>query len=355
MLVASQFLIVVVILSSSPVAKYLVRKYDVKYTGRKIKIDLAYVNPLTGYIYFSNLKIYELKSDSIFFSADDVSASISLLKLFSKTLEIKTLRLNHPHGEIIQNKKDLNINDLIDKFSSGEDTSTARQKLRLNILSIKINEGEFHYSEQLIPINYFIKKVNIESPGKHWDEDTISAQFSFLPGSGTGNMKGDITINLKNKDYRLALLAHKFDLNIIGQYLKDLTNYGSFSANIDADIKSKGNLNDVQAVTTSGLLAINDLHFGKNPGDDYVSFDKLIVAIKKISPKDHIYNYDSISLNHPYIKYERYDYLDNVQTIFGKEGANITAVKADPSRFNLVLEIARYIKVCCKEFFQKRL
>ena len=41
-----------------------------------------------------------------------------------------------------------------------------------------------------------------------------------------------------------------------------------------------------------------------------------------------------------------------MQTIFGKNGANISAVKADPSRFNLVLEIANYIKVVSKNFLR---
>ena len=237
-------------------------------------------------------------------------------------------------------------------FSSEPDSVRTKAQGRFNILNIRINEGEFYYHEKLIPINYFIKKVNIKSKGKRWDRDTISAQFSFLSGTGTGDIKGDFTVNLKNKDYRLAIVSHKFDLNIIEQYLKELTNYGSFSANIDADINSKGNLQDVEAVTTSGLIAINDLHFGKNPEDDYVSFDKLVLAIREISPRNKKYYYDSISLNHPFIKYERYDYLDNVQTILGKSGSNITAVAADQSRFNLVLEVANYIKVVSKNFFR---
>ena len=77
--------VTVVILLISPIAKYLLEKYDEKYTGRQIKMGWAYVNPFTGYIHFSNLKIYELKSDSVFFSANGVSANIALLKLFSKT------------------------------------------------------------------------------------------------------------------------------------------------------------------------------------------------------------------------------------------------------------------------------
>jgi uncharacterized membrane protein YqiK len=75
---------VVVFIFISPVTKYLVQKYDEKYTGRKITIGWAYVNPFTGYIHFSNLKIYEYKSDSVFISMNGLSANISLFKLLSK-------------------------------------------------------------------------------------------------------------------------------------------------------------------------------------------------------------------------------------------------------------------------------
>lgn len=140
------------ILFISPIAKYLIEKLDEKYTGRKIEIGWAYVNPFTGSVYFSDLKIYESKSDSIFFSANGVSANFSMLQLFSQTYEISDLTLNHPKGTIIQNKKDFNFNDLIEKFTP-ENPDTTKAPVHFNILNIKINEGEFHYREQLIPIN----------------------------------------------------------------------------------------------------------------------------------------------------------------------------------------------------------
>jgi hypothetical protein len=52
------------------------------------------------------------------------------------------------------------------------------------------------------------------------------------------------------------------------------------------------------------------------------------------------------------LKYERYDYLDNVQMMFGKNGANLSAANANPARFNLILEIAKYVKVLANNFFQ---
>jgi uncharacterized protein involved in outer membrane biogenesis len=170
---------VVVILFISPITKYLIEKYDEKYTGRQIVMNWAYVNPFTGYIHFSGLKIYESKSDSVFFSANGISLNISMLKLLSKTYEISQCTLDHPLGIVIQEKKDFNFNDLVDKFSSKENSDTTKAPLHFNILSVKINDGEFYYHEKLIPINYFIKKVNFESAGKRWDEDTIAAKFSF--------------------------------------------------------------------------------------------------------------------------------------------------------------------------------
>ena len=344
-------LVALVIVFISPITKYLVEKYDEQFTGRQITMDWAYVNPFTGYIYFSSLNIYEPNSDSVFVSANSLSANFALYKLLSNTYEISECTLDKPRGILIQNKNVLNFDDIIKRFSS--DTSAApSEPLHLNILGIKINEGEFHYNEQLTPIKYFLKNVSIECEGIRWDSDTIISHFSFLSGIGTGDLKGDFTINTKNLDYRFAAVAHKFDLNIIQQYLKEMTNYGTFSASLDADVKAKGNFNDAENITASGMLGINAFHFGKNAKEDYASFDKLILSITELSPKNRKYLFDSVALTRPYFKYERYDYLDNFETMFGKGGSNISATSADSAQFNLIVEIARYVKVLAKNFFE---
>jgi hypothetical protein len=350
--------VVAIIILISPIAKYLIEKYDEKITGRQITVGWVYVNPFTGSVHIRNLKIYESKSqpncvkaDTIFFSAKGVSANFAMLKLLTKTIEITEITLDQPKGIVVQNKKEFNFNDLIKKFTP-EKPGTTPSKIHFSILGIKITDGTFHYREKLIPVNYFIRNVNIESTGKRWNSDTIAGKISLLPGIGTGDLKGDFSINFKTSDYRYAAVVHKFDLNIIQQFLRELTNYGSFSANLDADMKGRGNFSDAENMNAAGMIAINDFHFGKNPKDDYAAFEKLILAIKEISPKDHKYIFDSVSLAHPFLKYERYDNLDNVQTMFGKNGSNIAAAGSDPAKFNLVIEIARYVKVLAKNFFR---
>jgi hypothetical protein len=219
------------------------------------------------------------------------------------------------------------------------------------LLHVKITDGEFFYHENQIPINYSVIRANIEAFGYRWNSDTVQTVFSFSSGIGTGDVKGKLTVNLKNKNYQMGVIVHHFDLEIIAQYLKDLYNFGSFRATLDANLNSSGNFNSVDSLTTSGRMAINDFHFGKDSIEDFASFDKLSIVIKELSPKNLIYYYDSILVERPYFKYERYDYLDNFQRMFGQKGSNISQARTD-DKFNLVLEIADYIKQISKNFFR---
>lgn len=346
-------LVGLIIIFISPIAKYLIEKYDTKFTGREITINYAYVNPFTGFVYLDSFKSYELKSDSLFLTADGITGNFSMLKLFTKTYEISELIINHPQGVIIQNgdKRDLNFIDIIKKFTSKK-PGEVKSPVHFNILKIKINDGQFFYRENVIPVNYFIKRVNIECGSIRWDADTIPIKFSFISGIGGGEIKGDFTVNSKTLDYHAAIVANKFDLKVLEQYIKDMSNYGSFAAILNANIKAKGNLKDKENITAQGMIEIADFHFGKNPKDDYASFENVVITINELSPKFRKYSFDSISFKRPYFKYEKYDHLDNIQTMFGKKGSNITAAAENSKKFNLVVEIARYVKVLAKNFFK---
>jgi hypothetical protein len=345
-------MVTVVVLFVSPLTKYLIQKNDEKWFGRQVKIGWLYVNPFTGSARIKNLKILEQGGDSLFFSVKGLNIRFAILKLLHKTYEIKNLSLNDPEIWIIQNKKKINFDDLIQKFTQAGTHSDTTEIHHFNILKIKIHNGVVHYAEKSIPVDYFVKNVNIESPGMRWNVDTVALKFSFVSGPSTGSVKGNGSVNLKNLDYRMAVVAEKYDLQIIQQYLRDLANYGSFSASLDADIKATGNISDKENLNTSGLIALNDFHLGKSADEDYLSFNKLALAIKKLCPEKFEYNYDSVILVKPYIKYEIYDHLDNLQRMFGKGGADIKAVNAQRSfRFNLIIELAQYVKVLSKNFF----
>ncbi len=345
-------MIVVFLLLFSVIAKWFIEKYDVKFTGREISMDWAYVNPFTGYAHFSNLNIFELESDTIFMSAKGLSVNFSMLKLLSKTYEISELTLEKPIATIIQNKQVFNFDDIIQKFTPKEKPVATKPPIHFNILNIKIIDGEFHYRELATPINYFITKVNVESAGKLWNTDTVGAHFSFISGIGSGGMIGRFNINLLSLEYKLAIVIKQFGLNLLEQYLKDLTNFGTYSAILDADLKMIGNLNTTEDVAITGLFSVSDFYIGKNMQEKYASFDKFSVGIFELSPNNRKYLFDTISIVNPYFKYERYDNSDNLQKMFGNVAANNKGLEASDEKFNLIVFIGNYIVDLSKNFFK---
>ena len=147
-------------------------------------------------------------------------------------------------------------------------------------------------------------------------------------------------------------IINKLQLQFLEQYFKQMSNYGSFRAILDANLKTNGNFRDAQNLNAKGTVIINDFHFGENESKDFASFDKFILQIKALNPKNKKYLLDSVSLDHPYFKYERYDYLDNVQMMFGKKGTIVAGAQQNQHQFNLILEIGDYIKELAKNFFK---
>jgi len=344
-------LFVTVILCISPIAKYLIEKYAVKYTGRRITIDYAYVNPFTGYVYLKNLQIQENESDSVFLSAKGVSAKFSMLKFFNRTCEITELRLDKLNGIIIETPDGINFRDLIKRFSP-KDTIKSKNSFHVNVLNMQIDDGILRYRETSIPINYSAIHLNIESPGLRWNTDTLAAKVSLESGNGGGTIKGNITINLRNVDYKLNAIIDKIQLKFLEQYFKMISNYGSFRATLDANIKANGSFRDAEKLNASGAVFINDFHFGETPGKDFVSFEKFALKINALDPKNKQYILDSASLIHPYFKFERYDYLDNFEMMFGKKGTLVSSAKNNSEKFNLIIVLGNYIKTLARNFFR---
>ena len=345
-------IVAVVIIFISPITKYLIQKYDEKYTGRQITLDWALVNPFSGYVHLHNLKIYEYKSDSVFLAASGLTVRVSLLKLFSHTLQLNSASMDNLVVYVVRDHKTMNFQTIIDKFSTGDSTKPAAKNttpLHVNLGELKITNGEIHYNDKQVPFVYYIKKGNFETPGKHWDVDTMAFTYSFASGPYKGTMQGQFDINFKTSDYRLTDRIVSFDLTPMEQYARELSNYGNMRAMLDADLKAKGNFHNSEDIVASGHITLSDFHLGKNHEEDYMSFQQLRLVVSELSPKNNLYILDSIALIHPYVKYERYDHTDNLSAMFAKKGSG--GESGDPGKQNIIIAIGRYIRDLSKEFF----
>lgn len=336
----------------SPLVKYLIEKHDYAYTGRQIHVDRVYFNPFTGFLQLNEVRIEEKNNKSIFLSAGLISIKINLRKLINRNIDINELHIDKMRTDLIQTGDTFNISDLLLKFKTKPQKASAGKKFSINIKNVLITENELHYIDMITPVHYFIKNIRIESNSFFSNNEKINLRYSFKSGSSTGNMSGKFDLNINTLLYGLSCKAEKYDLGFVEPYLKDISNNGTFTANIDADIKTKGNFNSREDISLSGKIDINKFHFGPDKGQDYASFDCLSIGIKALDPKNKIYSIDSISLDKPYFLYELYDSDNNYEKMFGREGSKVVAAVGMNARFNLVIEIARYVKVLSANFFR---
>jgi hypothetical protein len=167
-------------------------------------------------------------------------------------------------------------------------------------------------------------------------------------------VSGNFTVNTRTQDYRLSTVISDLDLELIRQYLWELINYGMFRARLHANLTASGNFHDVNLISIKGKLSINDFHLGRTTTEDYISCSRLSLVMDELSPNNSRYLFDSVTLDNPFVSYERFDSLDNVQALFGKAGSNISDITKQSGRFNLLITIGRYIKTLGQKFFESK-
>ncbi|HYV93081.1 MAG TPA: DUF748 domain-containing protein [Chitinophagales bacterium] len=330
--------IAVVIAFISPIMKHLIEENSEEYIGRKVTMGWLYFNPFTGGMFAHDIIMFERQSSDTFIRASGVSCNVHVIELFKKTFNFSHITLDRPWMNIIQDSNHVNFADWLVK------DSTKKATMRYCIRNIQINDGEIHYTETVLPVYYYIKKVNIYCPAIEWNIDTMLYKYDFESGTGSGKVKGVFNINVKSKDFDLRTLVSHLDLEPMEQYVKDFASYGDFSAFLDANIHTIGNTTDQMKMMTKGNFAITDFHFGKTAGDDYISFSKFSTNIDSLSPANKKYFFSEVALDSPYIKYEKYDSLDNFSRIVGPNGANIQEARAQHASFNIIFFIADYLK-----------
>lgn len=307
-------LIVILILVASPVAKYLVEKYDVDYTGREITIGRAFVNPVTGSISLRNFEMYEQNSDTVFASIGRFATNIGILKILTGVYDVSSLKINNPSIRVVRNDTVFNFTDLIEKFTVVEDTAIEDKGLKLNIRNIRVTSGTVRYSEKEIPVDLTFSEFNFRSDGLRWDVDSINGNFSLIPGEG--NLEGNFMFNQENKRYRLALNLTDLGIKQFEPYLDAMAGDANVSAYINLNLNTSGNADSLMNGRASGSFELRDFHFGPNAENDYFSLRRFLVQFREIDLHENKFYFDSILIDRPDIVYQMYDSLDNYRRMF---------------------------------------
>jgi hypothetical protein len=341
-------LMVLLIIFISPVTKWAIEKYSVEYTGRQVNMDKLYINLLTGTIESSGLKIYEAKSNKIFFQCEELTATMQTHELLVHKYDLTELKLSHPILNIIETGNRFNFSDLIDRFTkktSGEKETTGKTKWFID--KAEVDNATIIYTNTFPYNSIKIERCNISIPGISWNNKIYSVLTDFSFASG-GDVKGSISFNKNNWVYALALDINRFDITPFYSYLKDYLKVNSLNGFLSTHLNLTGNMHAASDIAASGNITAENFSIIDNVNDTLTAINKMEINIDSLNTAKNIYRFADIILLKPYLKVEMYAdgyNFDRLETSPVIDSASATTTYA-----NVFLMMCAYIQNITKDY-----
>jgi hypothetical protein len=347
----------------SPIAKYVIEKNSVKWTGRQIRVANINVNALNGSVNITDLKIYERNSKNVFFSCHDIYLKVDLKKILAKIYQVDDIKIDKPEISIIQNGNDFNFDDLLKRFlprpkTRKEEAPEAPSTLRFYVKNFAITNGNITYNNVPIHNVFSIHSLNFSIPELSWNKPVMNIHTDFKYGTG-GDFNIDVVFNRKTFDYNMHLFIDKYDL---AQYYAPLNSFLSISSLkgfLTTKLRIYGNFDQAKKLALSGYLQVNDVEINDSTKEKVFALGELALNIDSINIQHNLYSIRNIILHRPFLRFDYYPNGNNIMRMV-KYTAPSTPVKDTatgeirPDYSNIFTLIASSLKLMTVSFLNTR-
>ena len=341
----------------SPIAKYVIEKYDTALIGRQVSLGHISINALDGSVNLVDLKVYEAHSDKIFFGCHDIFVKLNLDKMFSGVYGIDTIRIVQPQINIVQNGNTFNFTDIVKRFT--KDTSQkhpdSTAPVPYSIRNVSISKGTVSYLNVPVHNSVAVNNINFNLPEISWNKPESQAHLDFEYGKG-GTFNIDADADFKSLDYSINLVIDKYDLS---QYYTPLTKFlaiSSLQGFLSSDLMITGKFKDPKAITAVGDLTVTDFEMKDSTRQKVFAVGQMDVDIDTIDVKQGIYSINNILMDRPFMRFDYYTNGNNISQLLKYNSSsssqattsNPNEVKADYS--NIFALLASSIKMVAANF-----
>lgn len=320
-------LIVSLVLFVSPLAKWYIEKHSKEWTGRQITIGELGLNFFTGGITVENLKIFERDRQDVFFQAAKIYVNLELFKAIGGGYDLIEITIQQPSLNIIQHHTTFNFDDLVERFAggNGDTVSPDSSLVKYWIRNISIADGAVSYINKGLGNEVKVLKLDAASPLIAWDnpQQRYTLQCSLRQG---GDIKSVLDIQTETLNYTLRYDMKALNLDVLYPYLKDYINVGEMKGNITTGLTIKGNFNESDAIAASGLLDLRELSITDPNNEPLVTLGSLAVVIDTLNVKADLYQFGSINVHEPFLKFERFETESNFSRLVNYASLDTTDV-----------------------------
>ncbi len=345
-------LLVLAFVFISPIAKYEIEKNSEQWIGRKVKIEKLWVNLFTGSFKITGLKVFEHKSEKVFFSCKRFYLNISVRKLLASKYDITEIKITKPEITITQKGNHFNYDDLLKRFA---DSTKVKKKTKAApaefwVRNFSIDSAVINYSNNKPQTSLSMVNLNTSCPLIAYNDPAYLFKTDFDLQSG-GNVNAAFHLNSNSLDYHLQLDLKKLNIAFLYPYLRDYIKINSMDGLISSNVVIAGNFNKPTDIASSGLMEVEKFSLVDTTGEKLTAVETFRIGVDSVNTKSNIYRFDTISFNRPYLKFAMYQDGYNFNRIMTEMATNTNVSTATTEEYsNVFQEMAAYVKAITREY-----
>ncbi len=295
---ALAFLLLIIALLVSPVAKWYLQKHSKELIGRTVLIDGLRFNLLTGSLRVVNFEIKEQDERATFVRFDTLAMKVNLFDLLSRKLTIRKIHLTDLTLNTWQQGENFNFSDLIGKFNTPADTlgpkDTTAQQWMIAINDIQLRRGAIHYRDLQIGGQWNIEDLSLQIPGVYFSGKSTDIGFNLHFRDG-GLLAASLKYDIEKSEYTIHLDLEKFTLAGLLPYIQQNMNVGRLSGLLDAHVDITGNTSHVMNSVLKGTILFTELDMHDHLDALIVSADSLFVDMASIALAESDYRLNAFT------------------------------------------------------------
>lgn len=352
-LIALASLIFLAFIFISPIAKYVIEKNSEQWTGRKITMKHLWVNLFTGTVHASGLKVFEPKSNEVFFNCGDLNISVSLRKLLSSEYDFGHIKLKEPEIHIIQNGSHFNYDDLVKRFSSSppaNKNSKPSAPTKYWVRNIEVADATISYVTSSPKASVSLINFNLSCPELSYNKPAIVATTDFGLKTG-GTINSALHLNSNTLAYSLKLAVNKLNVDFLFPYVHDYMKINSLDGLISTNMNVTGNFNTPDAIALSGIAQTQQFSLVDNTGEKLTAANNVTISIDTLNTQQNLYRFDTISLDQPYLALSMYNDGYNFERIMTQPPSAAASSDSSSSSYTNVFQMmAGYLKDIVQQY-----
>jgi hypothetical protein len=343
-------LLVLLVIFISPIAKYLIEKHSVEYTGRQIRMDRLRINLFNGHMTASGVRIYEPDGKTEFLTCKKLSTNIIVYKMvWSSKYDITEMKLEKPMLRIVQDGDHFNYDDLVKRFLS--DTTPAKpgeKPVEFWVRNISADSAKIIYETRRPAAKLTIVNADLSLPLVAWNDPVYRVHGVMDIASG-GHLAGDMVLNADTYQYTVSADMRQLNIGWMYPYLHDYMKVKTLDGLVSCKMHLSGNFNHPTAVAASGDISAEKFSIVDELNERLTAVDQLTIKIDTLNTTKNMFNFSLINISRPFLRLSMYDNGFNYERImttpYDAKGDTASVRYA-----NIFLMMAGYIQDIVKEY-----